>query len=292
VQEFALAEKVIKNHMNMNKKLISIAAGVLSAGILSADGGCGLSALSLDATIGFDSEYVYRGHKLDQQVIAPGIKVGASLFDQGELYFGNKNFLSTNSSDYNKHDFSIGFSHELTEIFTVDVGFTHHVWKNLRKAVDKKSGWDGIAKKIGVKKHGNEIYMGFVTDVLLSPSLYYNYDFTWKRHNLEGGVDYLYDLSSFGINGFAVDISVKLGFDRTQKPFGMKKDIATDLLKAFDTKKSYWYYGTGADLVYTFNENVKIRTGVKFEGLNKKKAWVYRGHKNLCWFSASFDCSC
>jgi hypothetical protein len=270
--------------MNMNKKLLSITAGVLSAGLLSAGRCPDLSTLSLTTDIGFDSEYVYRGAKLDQQVFAPAVKVGVSLFDQGKLYFGNKNFLSVKSSDFNKHDFSIGFSYDLTEILAVDLGFTYHLWKNIRQVeAIKKHG-------VSAKKYGNEIYIGFVADTLLSPSLYYNYDSTWKRHNLESGVDYLYDLSLFGINGFAVDLFAKLGFDRTKKPFGVKKDVATTILGNF--KESYWYYGTGADLVYAFSENAKIRAGVKFEGLNKKEAWTYGKHKNLSWFSVSFDCSC
>jgi hypothetical protein len=292
--------------MNMNKKLISIAAGVLSAGLLSADGGSGLPKLSLDTSIGFDSEYVDRGFKLGQQVFTPSIGVSASLLDQGELYFSNKNFLSVKSSDHNRHDISIGFSYNATEILVTDIGFNCHLRRNIRQAIDKNTAANSLlsshfrtlaaqgkfAKENGVKRYSAEIYMGFIADVLLTPSFYYTYDISWRRHNLEGKVDYLHELSSIGINGFTVDLFAKFGFDHTQKPLGIKKTVAKIVFWDNGYKKSYWYYGLGAGLSYFFNENAKVCTSVKFEGMNKKKAWVYRDHKNFFWCSLSFDCSC
>jgi hypothetical protein len=274
----------------MNKKLLnSIAVGVLSAGCLSADGGCKFPPLSLSTGIHFDNKYVYRGTKLGQQVFTPSVEISASLFDKGELYFGNKNFLAIKSSDFNKHDFSIGFSYDVTDLFRVDLGFTAHLQRNLKKAIDSQFE-AGAVDATGVKKHNYEIYVGILADVLLNPSLYYSYDFTWKRQNIEGKVNYLYDLSSIGVSGFAVDLSAKIGYDHTKKPFGMKKSVADTEFWNQGAKKGYFYYGAGADLVYSFNENAQARAGIKYEGLNKKTAWNYSGYKNLVWFSTSLDC--
>ncbi|MDR2419837.1 MAG: hypothetical protein LBD40_00725 [Puniceicoccales bacterium] len=298
----------------MNKKFVSIAAGLLSAGFLSADGGFAVPPLSLHTRIAFDSEYVDRGTRLGQQVFTPSIEVGASILDKGELYFGNQNFLAIKSSELNKHDFYIGFTYDVTDLFTADLGFVAHIQKNLKDAFNKRAlqlareeasnpnltlealttFFGGVpATLAGVKKHSYEIYLGLAANVLLNPSFYYNYDFTWRRHNIEGKVNYLYDLSSFGVNGFAVDLSAKLGFDHTKRPWGIKKDVAQKELWSKDVKKGYFYYGAGADLVYSFNENAQARAGVKYEGQNKKKAWAYNAYasrKNLIWFSTSLDC--
>ena len=298
----------------MNKKFFSIAAGLLSAGFLSADGGFTVPPLSLGTHIAFDSEYVDRGARLGQQVFTPSIEVGASILDKGQLYFGNQNFLAVKSSDFNKHDFYIGFSYDITDLFTADLGFVAHIQRNLKDAFNKEAlrearktqgnpnltlenlttASGGVPANLAdVKKRSYEFYVGLAANVLLNPSFYYNYDFTWKRHNIEGKVNYLYDLSSVGVNGFAVDLSAKIGYDHTKRPWGIKKDAAQRLLWDNDLKKGYFYYGTGADLVYSFKENVQARAGVKYEGLNKKEAWAcgaYAGRKNLVWFSTSLEC--
>jgi hypothetical protein len=304
--------KQIQKHMN--KKFFSIAAGLLSAGFLSADGGFTVPPLSLGTHIAFDSEYVDRGARLGQQVFTPSIEVGASILDKGQLYFGNQNFLAVKSSDLNKHDFYIGFSYDITDLFTADLGFVAHIQRNLKDAFNKEAlriareaagnpsltlenvttDRGGIpANLAGVKKRSYEIYVGLAANVLLNPSFYYNYDFTWKRHNIEGKVNYLYDLSSVGANGFAVDLSAKIGYDHTERPWGINKEFAQLINDLKKVKKGYFYYGAGADLVYSFKENVQARAGVKYEGLNRKEAWIcepYGGRKNLIWFSTSLDC--
>jgi hypothetical protein len=303
-----------KVQKHMNKKFVSIAAGLLSAVFLSADGGFTVPPLSLRTHLAFDSEYVDRGSRLGQQAFTPNIEIGASILDKGELYFGNQNFLATKNSDLNKHDFYVGFSYDITDLFTADLGFVAHIQRNLKDVFNKKAlelaretrgnpnltlealttDAGGVpATLAGVKKRSYEIYLGLAANVLLNPSFYYNYDFTWRRHNIEGKVNYLYDLSSVGVNGFAVDLFAKAGYDRTERPLGIKKDVAQKEFWSKDIKKGYFYYGTGADLVYSFNENVQARAGVKYEGQNKKEAWAYKAYasrKNLLWFSTSLDC--
>jgi hypothetical protein len=293
----------------MNKKLLSsMAAGLLSASFLSADGGSATVPLSLCTGIGFDSEYVERGFKWGQQVFTPGIEIGASVFDGGEIYFSNENFLGVKDSWFNKNNLTVGFFYEAAELFAVDLGFTAHIQRNLRKEFNAKAldlarkvagnpnltlaniGIDP-AKLVGVKKRSYEIYAGLTADVLLNPSLYFAYDFTWKRYNLEAMVKHLHDLSSVGLNGFAVVLSAKLGYDRTKRPLGIKKDVVDIAEYILDLKKSYLYYGAQAGIRYTFNPNAYASIDMKYEGLNKKKAWAFRGHKNLIWVSTAITCS-
>jgi hypothetical protein len=275
--------------MNMNKKWITTLVGILSSGFLCAENSFKLPALSLDTSCRFDTEHVYRGSKLNQQTFIPKIEISASLFGSGDIYFGTKAFLSTKNSRFDKYDLYIGLSYDIADTFALDAGFTHHVYRN-------RFSWIPSIKPYWkfVKRHSEEIYIGCIADVLLSPSLYYYYDITLKRHNLEGRMSYRYDLSSWGIGGFAMDLFAKVGYDRTQQPFGLKGSFKDGAAFA-GSKKGYCYYGSGADLIYTVNEHAAVRAGVKYEGANGKKAWIakisekYR--KNLLWFSSSIESS-
>jgi hypothetical protein len=135
-----------------------------------------------------------------------------------------------------------------------------------------------------------------MADVLLSPSMYFFYDFGSREAAIEGRVAYTYDLAQFGVNGVALELGAKLGYDKASRPFACKKYDRDTM-----GKKGYFYYGANADLVYSFNEHTKARAGLEIAGNSaKKNAWVNNwatdvagvgAHKSLVWFNASVDCS-
>ncbi|MDR2419965.1 MAG: hypothetical protein LBD40_01410 [Puniceicoccales bacterium] len=271
----------------MNKKLINIAVGTLCIGssLMAKEprDSFALPPLSLKTDIRFDSEYVYRGAKLGQQVFIPKVELGASLFEKGRFYFGNENFLLVKNSLSNRNDLCVGFSYDLTDLFTVDGALTFHLRKSENITLNQQGG----------KKDTKEIYVGLLSNVCWNPSLYYSYDITWKRHNLEGRLEYPYDLTPLGVEGFAVALRAKAGFDRTNKPLGIKNSFEPGG-RHHGKKKSYAYYGAGIDLVRSFNENCEGRIGVNYEGTSTKSAWIhgpsawlFTVRKNLAWFSTS-----
>ena len=251
------------------------------------NGGFTLPALSLKTDLRFDSEYVYRGAKLGYQVFVPKVELGASLFGKGNLYFGNQNFLLVRNSLSNRNDLYVGFSYDITDIFTADAGFTFHLRKGGNITLQQQGG----------KKDTKEIYVGLLSNVCWNPSLRYSYDVTWQRHNIESNIEYPYDLTSLGIERFAVAFLAKAGFDRANKPLGIKHSFEPGG-RHHGKKKSYAYYGAGVDLVRSFNENCEGRIGVRYEGTSTKSAWIhgpsawlFTVRKNLAWFSTSIDCS-
>jgi hypothetical protein len=153
------------------------------------------------------------------------------------------------------------------------------------------------------KKQSHEIYAGIMADVLLSPSLYFYYDFTQEKANVDGAVHYAFDLGSCGVTGFAIDFGGKIGYTRAKKPYGIKHDtkvvffdIATQNVEYKDVfAKTCWFYaGANADLVYSLNENAKARAGVAFSYNNAKKdSWINaRNHKkHNVWFSSAVEFS-
>lgn len=403
----------------MNKKLTSsIAAGLLSAGFLGAEGGFSVPPLSLSSGLSFQTEDVERGHKWGQQVFMPNVRISVSPLEGCELYFQNKNWLGAKKSVYNRHDLTLGLSYDVTEIFTVDFGFTTRLWRNVRSHYDKaiqdfngkvrttrdmadpaairigepaneiaarkvllqlenirqatqqfteafgihglqqdlpftaerRTHLDRItgaaniaalaaitdfpnvtgagtaataaqyvdrtldlllaangtatgrlfgtedlssAKAMGIKRHGYEIYLGATANGLLDQpvdlSLYYTYGFTERRHNVEAKGNYLLDLSTFGVNGFSLDVGAGFGWDKKTRPWGMKKNVAQVLWNQ-GLKKSSVYWNIGTALVYDVTTNCAAKIGVEYQGLAKKKSWPYEKHRNHVWFTTSFDC--
>ncbi|MDR3143582.1 MAG: hypothetical protein LBT57_01895 [Puniceicoccales bacterium] len=148
---------------------------------------------------------------------------------------------------------------------------------------------------MGIKRRGYEIYLGMTANGLLDHpldlSLYYTHGFTEKRHNVEAKADYLLDLSSFGANGFSIDVVAVLGWDKKTRPWGMKKAVAQQLLWDQGAKKSSVYWTLGTALVYEINSNSAAKIGVEYQGLAKKKSWPHEKHRNHIWFTTSFEYS-
>jgi hypothetical protein len=300
----------------MKLKLFSAFAGVLLAGALGAEEPASPSkphALSLDTSFRLDTEQVYRGQRLGHQVFRPKVELGLSLFEGGKVYLGNRNWISRHSTP-NWHDFYVGFTYAFTNLFSADLGFAHRLWRDFERISEETrhegpqpDGTPGpwyeytfqrvnMIKEVGGKDHSEELYVGLKTNTFLSPSLYYSYNTTWRRHNLEGRANYTYDLSSLGFSGSALEFSAKVGYDHTRRPYSHKDffSLMASSPLAPKLKKGYLYGGAGADLVYAFNEAAKASIGVRYEGI-QKRAWAYtrtesgKTRRHLCWFTAAVE---
>ncbi|MDR0351410.1 MAG: hypothetical protein LBH49_02070 [Puniceicoccales bacterium] len=259
----------------------------------------------------------------------------------------------------NQVDVYTGFTYQMTDILSADLGYIHHFYTNLKGKVAGVLGKADVPE-IGTaiapnhalidgekyvsykfepiffrKTNSNEIYAGVMADVLLNPTTYLAYDFNRRELNFEGRINYTIDLEKYGLSGFSVDLNAKLGYDRASKPFGIpwadwqpsnhqngnryvKYDKATNTLvegkedkdlgldgdvissEIHGGRKGYVYWGAGSDLIYTLNDNAKVRAGVRYVGNDASKdSWVNcigkgfdgKGHKNLLLFSTSIDFS-
>lgn len=309
-----LSRKLLVTHKNpMNKKLITVVSSALLAAVLLAEEANPQQRLSVDMGCRFDTEFVHRGSRIGRQVFRPKVKLSLTLFDGGEVYFGNRNWISRHSSP-NWHDFYVGFSYAFADNLAADIGFTHRLWRDFESISATLMHEDLLPdgtrvtrvevthvqvnwiKESGVKDHSEEFYVGLKTDTFLNSSLYYSYNTTWHRHNLEGKANYSYDLSSWGFSGGALEFSSKIGYDRTQKPYGNKNYFSLVALSPVAPKirKGYIYGGAGADLVYRFNEGASARIGVRYEGI-QKKAWACsrinsgKSRRHLVWFTTELE---
>jgi long-subunit fatty acid transport protein len=270
------------------KKITTIAA-MLGLGCL---GAFEMPKVDVNTSVGFDTEYVYRGVKRGQQAFLPKAEMSAAVFEGAKLYVGAEAALPLKdikdedvSYSWTRTDLYIGMTYSINEMFTVDAGYDHYFYTNLKDS--------------DFKTDANEVYVGVMADVIASPSIYVTYDFNCREFAVEGKVGYTLDLGQFGLNNFAADFSGKAGFDYAQRPFGIK-----DLHQAShdDTKgdKDYFYYGVGADLVYSLTDSAKLRAGVAYEGNSAKKDSFINtiscfdakeGHNNMIFFRSSVDCA-
>ncbi|MDR1528716.1 MAG: hypothetical protein LBS22_03995 [Puniceicoccales bacterium] len=263
------------------KKLL----GVVAVGILSAVGLCAedlASDLTLETSVQFQSERVFRGRNEFHKTFTPQVKAGYPIYDGGNLYVGIDSVLCAESGPFNQVNPYLGVLWDVTELFTVDGGFKHHFYTSMPKETREKEK---------TERNSSEIHVGVIADVLLEPSLYCFYDFTRREVAIEGRVRYNFDLSQYAFSGLGVNLGAKVGFDQASKPYGFA-------YKSKHGKKSYGYYGINADLIYELNNNARAKVGVAYEGNSaKQESWVnastpqQSGARNSIWVNASIDCS-
>ncbi|MDR1433370.1 MAG: hypothetical protein LBI61_03490 [Puniceicoccales bacterium] len=284
------------------KKLSMMLVGLLGAASLAvADDSPFSDDLSLETGIKFESEHVFRGRREMRNAFVPHVALGYRCIEDAEIYVGLDAALAAKahsmSGVFNSFSPCVGLEYDITDMFTVDVGYCHHFYPS----IDEYEGEMDDYIKDNVKKNSGEIYAGLLVDVLLSPKAYISYDFTRRELAIEGHVGYYFDLSDHLLSGLGIDLGAKLGYCTSSRPYGLNKDdIAEEGTDDITNKKDYFYYGAAADLVYELNSNAKVKIGVACEGNSaKRNSWPNfwgAGDKKVAgrsslWFNTSVDCS-
>ncbi|WP_309397880.1 hypothetical protein [Cerasicoccus maritimus] len=252
------------------KKAIATIAIAGAATAASADF---LSDLSIAGTFDYESQYVFRSAKLAYESFQPSVDFGYSVLG-GDAYFGiwtNQPItgLSHAGNGFaNEIDFYLGYAYPVTDIFTVDAGFTYYWYP------------ETIAGS-GLPGQTREIFLGGSADVLLSPALYVYYDFDLEQVVVELSIGYSLDLGEYvGAEGLSFDTGAYLGFVDTE-------DGSAGLTTP-KVKNGYTYGGITADLVYALNENVSSSIGVRWSVNNDgDSAGVNIGSESQVWFGAT-----
>lgn len=245
------------------KKTIAILAlsGIAAA---NAQTGSSISDLSISGAFAFESEYIFRGVQLGENSLQPSVELGFPVAG-GSLYAGiwNSNDIE-NGGAANEIDYYFGYAYPVTDIFTVDAGLTIYHYP---EAVTTGGGLQAT----------QEVYLGVAADVLLSPALYFYYDFELEQIVIEGSVGYSIDLAEYaGIDSTSIDLGGYLG-----------NVSADDVSQApGDQSNGYTYWGLSADLVYGFNDNVAAAVGGRYAGNNDDN-----GDDSFLWWGTSLSFS-
>lgn len=265
------------------KKII---ATIVLAGLGATASQAQLENLSVTGTFDYESQYVFRSIKKTGPSFQPGLEVGYPLLG-GDLYAGiwaalpitSDRSVLFNQDSVNEVDFYIGYAYPVTDIFTVDVGFTYYWYPNMPSGA--LGTIPGLKSGIGQSR---EVYVGVSADVLLSPAVYFYYDFDYEQTVLEFSVGYSLDLAEYvGVNGLSFDLGAYFGLLNASKadPLFVKRN------------NGYSYGGGTADLVYAISENFAVSLGMRLSVNNDGKenfanpGSFNRGGETQFWWGAS-----
>tara|TARA_B100000989_G_C19519410_1_gene463363 strand:+ start:911 stop:1915 length:1005 start_codon:yes stop_codon:yes gene_type:complete len=228
------------------------------------------------------SESVWRGKKFAGFAVQPMVKLGypvwegelyASAFfgipvDEGPAYFdgpgapGLTRAVSTGNGD--KADLNFGYSMPVTDMFSIDFGYTYHWF---------------FQPNIYDYDYSNEIYLGATANVMLDPALYVYYDWDLEAWTIQADVSYSFNLTQytggFGIGGLSLDLGAYLGWMFADAYNGGTRGVnpfaTTAGTKYPKWENGYTYGGLKADLVFQLNDVAKASFGIQWAGNNDGK---------------------
>ncbi|MET0263366.1 MAG: TorF family putative porin [Rariglobus sp.] len=213
----------------MKKTILAIAAlaaGVSASAQIQTTKSSDL-AVTLDVT--YVSDYVFRGLKNADDSIQPSVEASYGDFYAGAWHSNDIN----SSSDFSETDFYAGYNLAINETFSADLGVTRYTYSNAAADLDS-----------------TEVFAGVKANVVLSPSLYYYYDFDNEVSSYIGSIGHSFPIANVGLN---VDVSAIYGF--IQRPKGDQGD--------------YSYWGLGAAIPYKLSETATLTAAVNYTHVDR-----------------------
>lgn len=208
----------------MKKTILALAA--LAAGVSAYAAKPADLAVTLDVT--YVSTYVFRGLQLSDDAIQPSIEASYQNFYAGVWYTDD-----VNASETSEADLYAGYNLAINETFSADLGVTRYTY-------DGSSSLDTT-----------EAFVGLKADVVLSPSVYYYYDFDQEISSYVGSIGHSFPIAQIGVS---LDLSATVGF--VQRPDSINGD--------------YTYWGVGAAVPYKLSETAKLTAAVNYTSVDTK----------------------
>lgn len=203
----------------MKKAIVAIAA--LAAGITASAAEAAKNDLAVTLDVTYVSSYVFRGALLANDSIQPSVEAS-----YGDIYAGVWHSDDVNNVAVSETDFYAGYNLSINETFSADLGITRYTY-------DGGSGADST-----------EVYAGLKANVLLSPSVYYYYDFDREVSTYIGSIGHSIPVEKLGVS---LDLSASFGY--VQIP-GNGQD--------------YSYWGVGVAVPYKLNDKATLTAGVNY----------------------------
>lgn len=217
--------------------------------------------LSINSSVGYESEYVFRGVRLNHNSLVTSLEGAYKLYN-GSLYAGVLNHDGL-SSTYGLSQLYVGYKLPVQDKFTADVGYTFY-WATQNNSVPN---------------HSNEIYAGVTYNGLyVNPSAYIYYDFDQSALTAELSGKYSLDLAKYGWANTSLDLGAYVG--------GVSSG---DLLAGYANSKihdGYAFYGATADLVYSFNKTTAASVGIRYGGNNDGNSIMVQNNEDSFFWGA------
>ncbi|MCI5047925.1 MAG: TorF family putative porin [Aquisalinus sp.] len=144
--------------------------------------------ISISGGVDIVSTYVFRGFQLADEAIQPYVEIGKGGFYTG-VWFSTP--LDSREFFDNEVDIYAGYSFDISESLSGDVGFTRYIYTDS----------DG-------ESDTTELYAGLAIEAPLKPSIYLYYDLDLEATTLEGSAGHSYPVSET----VSLDLGGTLGF--------------------------------------------------------------------------------
>lgn len=185
------------------------------------------AALSVTVDVSYVSDYVFRGQLLANDSVQPSVEVA-----YGDFYAGAWHSNEVNGTTDSETDLYIGYGFALNDTISLDAGVTRYLYNG-------QSGADTT-----------EVYVGVSADVLLSPSLYYYYDFDREASTFELSIGYSFPIDAINAS---LDLSAKAGY----------ASKGGEYVNPY-SNEDYTYYVVGAAVPYKLSETATFTVGVDY----------------------------
>ena len=208
----------------IKKTALALAALVAGVSAQAQEG----SALSVTVDVTYVSDYVFRGTKLGDASVQPSVEAA-----YGDFYAGiwHTSELSHNDG-LTETDLYAGYGFDLNDQVSLDAGVTQYTY-------------DG-----GSSDDSTEAFVGASADVLLTPSVYFYYDFDYENFTVEASVGYSIPLE---VIKASLDLSGKVGY----------VDLGDeDPREALED--NYTYFVAGAAIPFKLSETATFTVGVDY----------------------------
>lgn len=207
--------------------------------------------------LGFESMYVCSGNQLAYSTFVPEVAL-----DYRGIYFVATAFMPFKTDYYkNEYNLSLGYALEIEEIVTLSVGGTYYWFPDDNSGISRT----------------RELNTSVTANVLLSPTLVFNYDFDLQQREFILELSHTFDLSSLtGVEGLGIDAYGCYGY--------LNADDATAGTTTPKEKDGYGYVQLAANVVYEVNDALSLYAGPRFAYNNNGKDKNMNENGSKVWF--------
>ena len=262
----------------MKKYILTFLAAVLGTGAAFAQDGKfpldsvlnpSVSNLSVSASVGIESQYVFRGEKLAGISLQPEVQLSYPIagFDVYGGAWANTPLQKKTPYEGAEVDLCAGANYQISAL-TLDLGYVYYWYTD--------NAPDSI-------NHDQDVYFGISLDTSsflrgfnLNPALYYFYNLDLKQHVIEASLGHEFELGALaGIEALTFPVRGYLGWLTADEYNGIP-----------DNKYSYWYAGATADVAYALTEFCKISAGVRYSYKHHGDETLNIDDKHEIWWGA------
>lgn len=212
----------------MNKQLIATLAAA-GASLLAFTATA--QELETSVTVGYESEYIFRGVQLDAGSIQASFNA-----TYGDAYFGIWTNQPVDAGTSDEFDFFAGYQFKASDKVAFDLGATIYHYPELEGNVEGKET--------------EEFYFGVSLDQFAAPAFYAYFDTELEQWTLEVQSSHSIEINEKS----SLELGLALGW------IDLRNDVS-----------SYYYSQATADYVYKVNDQSNLTIGVRASGNDQNK---------------------